>query len=195
MAGGRTPVHRHLLLRIVPPTHAEAPRRDGRHKAPRARMAHPDRLRTVPRQPPGDRRDHPPGRHADRGQAVHDLRLAAAPDAIDLACHPDDCGDDHTPTRDLGGTDANGVLLCHRVTVAEAQMPATCPRRFSKRKARARRGTSKDWLSPPPPPAEVELDRIPERLGEIERLRAFRGAAEIELEWHPRSRGRDWSPR
>src|SRR2546426_11119715 len=54
-------------------------------------MAHPDRLRTVPRQPPGDRRDHPPGRHADRGQAVHDLRLAAAPDAIDLACHPDDC--------------------------------------------------------------------------------------------------------
>jgi len=45
------------------------------------------------------------------------------------------------------------------------------------------------------PPAEVELDRIPERLGEIERLRAFRGAAEIELEWHPRSRGRDWSPR
>jgi len=39
------------------------------------------------------------------------------------------------------------------------------------------------------------LDRVPELPGEIERLRAFCGAAEIELEWHPRSRGRDWSPR
>src|SRR2546428_211104 len=58
---------------------------------------------------------------------VDPRRPAALPAPLILPPPPDDRGDDPPPAGDLGGTDANRVLLCHRLTVAEAQMASNVP--------------------------------------------------------------------
>src|SRR5438552_16469377 len=60
-------------------------------------------------------------RSLDGGVRDVDALRLGPPHAVDLAYHPDDRCDDHAPAGDLGGTDAN-KFLCHRVTLAEAQM-------------------------------------------------------------------------